>query len=1122
MKKRISAWLLAFVMVLSLLPTTAFAADEDEPTTGEGTEQTTPAPNPTKSVTANADGSYTISLSVTGESDENQPKANVVVVIDVSTSMSFRTGNQTGYYAELSSYYNGYVYYLIDEGYKFYGKVGEDYFELTYRIANGSVNYYYEENGEEKLYENNTFYYWATGNETRIDAAKRAVNSLAKKVLEKNGESGTGVKIALVSFGNTATIVQDATTDPNTIKSAIDGLRIYENVGTNWEAGLAKAQEVEFNNLGADTYVIFVSDGDPTYRGTGSTPQGNGSDDRNGHNYAAAVAEATAMVNAGYKLYTIGAYGNVDKMEQLKTDSKAAGYYRADNTTALEDAFDDILKKIEQGIADAQMTDGLPNGMGATEASAGVDLLTVDTDSFKYYRNGTEDATLPAATYENNAVNWNLESLGVLENGVTYTVKFKVYPTQETLDMIAALKNGEKYEDVVPEAARSYLDKNGNLKTNTTATLSYDDTRTPKAETPVAFNDVPAVEVKAAEKLSVTKVWQGVDTADQTPITLKVKNEENTVVYTAELKEGEWSKEFFISRGIMTGTTVRAAGHDFTIEETVPAEANAYRWEIDAPTYHPMLINGVATMLIKVDATHPAPDGATTYTIDDDEKYYAANDANALTVTNTRRSNLNLTKVVEGTGAPADAEFTFTLTVTDPENENIWFSVRDADNHDVTKEGVVTDATKNVSDKDGSISWWMASGATATLKIQNGWNVRVFNLLTGTTYKITETAQDNFEVESVVLTPDGSADADATDPAAEPAEPANSFEGKITAPNTTYTVTFTNKYTAPAPTTGKLTITKTFKDLPTDLITEDVLKAISIKVEAAAAEGETGSETGTAAGTTETAQPITVTLDKSVKGEDGSTYTLEIKELPFGEYTVTEEAGEAATKIVKDEKTKYILDATTLAPTDGKANVTAGETAEVKITNTYAIDKIGGGPNGDEPDTIPDKYQVTLVYKASPEKGGKVDPKKVVKTLKDGDNYVTEGEVTAESTATANTDYTFKNWTGNGKNSTETKLNHTFDAKGGETYIYTATFTKKDTPKPPVYPTVPLPPVLNTKDHFAYIIGSDDGLVRPNANITRAEVATIFFRMLTDESRNNLWTHHFNENKVILKRLIQV
>lgn len=57
-------------------------------------------------------------------------------------------------------------------------------------------------------------------------------------------------------------------------------------------------------------------------------------------------------------------------------------------------------------------------------------------------------------------------------------------------------------------------------------------------------------------------------------------------------------------------------------------------------------------------------------------------------------------------------------------------------------------------------------------------------------------------------------------------------------------------------------------------------------------------------------------------------------------------------------------------------------------------------------------------------------------------------------------------------------------------------------------------PWLNTEDHYAYIIGySEDGTVRPNANISRAEVATIFFRLLTDEARDQFWmtTNNFSD-----------
>lgn len=47
---------------------------------------------------------------------------------------------------------------------------------------------------------------------------------------------------------------------------------------------------------------------------------------------------------------------------------------------------------------------------------------------------------------------------------------------------------------------------------------------------------------------------------------------------------------------------------------------------------------------------------------------------------------------------------------------------------------------------------------------------------------------------------------------------------------------------------------------------------------------------------------------------------------------------------------------------------------------------------------------------------------------------------------------------------------------------------------------------LNTKDHVAYIIGRPDGTVRPEDAMTRAEAATIFFRLLTEEARAQYWS----------------
>ena len=74
----------------------------------------------------------------------------------------------------------------------------------------------------------------------------------------------------------------------------------------------------------------------------------------------------------------------------------------------------------------------------------------------------------------------------------------------------------------------------------------------------------------------------------------------------------------------------------------------------------------------------------------------------------------------------------------------------------------------------------------------------------------------------------------------------------------------------------------------------------------------------------------------------------------------------------------------------------------------------------------------------------------------------------------------------------------------------TITNTYRYAPYVPVIPTPtptpqPAKPALNTADHYAYLMGYPDGTVRPDGSITRAEATTIFFRLLTEESRSQFW-----------------
>lgn len=80
--------------------------------------------------------------------------------------------------------------------------------------------------------------------------------------------------------------------------------------------------------------------------------------------------------------------------------------------------------------------------------------------------------------------------------------------------------------------------------------------------------------------------------------------------------------------------------------------------------------------------------------------------------------------------------------------------------------------------------------------------------------------------------------------------------------------------------------------------------------------------------------------------------------------------------------------------------------------------------------------------------------------------------------------------------------------EGTSNFSFTNTYTGIDDYYPIIIPTIINKDtgMLNKTDHFAYVIGYPDGTVHPNGQITRAEVATIFFRLLRDEIRDGAFT----------------
>lgn len=958
-------------------------------------------PEHAKLLQDNGDGTYKLLLSITGDAERIPTNANVIVVFDTSSSMNTSTGSSG--YTPTNSTSTG-----------LYGLIDGEYVPLERRGNQWNRTFWYNDvqyTGQRYSYQANT---------SRLVAAENAVNVLAESLLDNNTtENPETIEIAFIDFANTAVIAQQPTTDLAAFEAVVNSRSAgNNNRGTNWEAGLAAALDVDFNDEDT-TYVIFVSDGNPTFRtsANGYTSDynntygvyGSGAEQTENINrsYNAAVDDAQALVNAGYELYTIGVYGNVDRMEGLTTDAgaPAANYYSAANTAALQAALAEILEKIEMaGIADAEFTDPTTSQVEIS-GQPNMEMLEIDTTSFKYYRAGgtnddgsvkynpsantftpvggsaqnigvewtsADDPTPPDATVdeETGMVDWDLSSIGILENGVTYTVTFDVYPSQETYDLIADLKNGKTDYDSLPEEVRKYLVKTGensySLKTNKESPVIYwDDTRDDEGRQSIEVTN-PEPVVTDASAMQVQKIWIGTYYGEEKePLDMQILRDGTLMTDTIHLDTTNgYKNSLYIATGLLRtksdGTIqVLDEGHDYKLLEP---EALSYHWELEAPTKHPMIINGTRTMLIEAedqsvlteDNTYTTSGGKTyyrfggkTYVVDDED--------DALTATNTRRSNLNLKKVVVGDAAPEDAEFTFSIKVItpptyyDPQGEEVWFSVRDADNNTV-KDLEVTGATP----EEGDTGYFhCANASTFTVKMKADWNLRFTNLLTGTTFEITETdLPENFRLqeEGITIAPEETEE----DDQAVIDEDSKKISGTIIQGNETYQVTYTNEYVL-----ADVVIEKTFSGIGESQIPADF--AI----------------TATYGNTSKT---LKITDEDVEKAESGLKYTWKITGLPLDTVVSVSESGTTIDG--------YSL-TTTMDPESGSVTLENPDIYTITLNNTY--EQQWG-------DNIVNKPVFTIQ---------KVDQDNealagVVFTLKNGDTVVWTGSTGSDGTVEAN------------------------------------------------------------------------------------------------------------------------
>ena len=250
-RKKNIALFLAVVMCMSLIPVNAFAVADDGVLL-------------TKTAEKVADRTYEINLGVEGSNVIHRNPIDITLVIDVSTSMR-------------------------DNGRLAMTKAAAENFINEVMALNGST--------------------YDPSKDVRVSIVKfgTVANAYAFQKIG-NGQGNTGWKDSVDSSK-----YNYYTNSPSTAVSEINNLSAPNNNGTNTEAGFmaAKAVADSRNRSNAASYVIFMTDGVPTFRISGSSFGSSNSVRGYGtvtsqEDFNEAVAAGKALKNAGNTVYTVG------------------------------------------------------------------------------------------------------------------------------------------------------------------------------------------------------------------------------------------------------------------------------------------------------------------------------------------------------------------------------------------------------------------------------------------------------------------------------------------------------------------------------------------------------------------------------------------------------------------------------------------------------------------------------------------------------------------------------------------------------------------------------------------------------------------------------------------------
>ena len=398
-------------------------------------------------------------------------------------------------------------------------------------------------------------------NENNRDAnAQKAAKDLAKKLLTGTNSKlppEQQVQMAVVTFSTEASLKQKFTTNVSEINNAVRG---NPDGGTNWEAALKQANDMQGGRRGVKKHIIFLSDGNPTYRTTsysgcysyslwgwtahpeyttpescraqrytwGENPDGGsdgaygaGSSDDYGFNYAAALAEANRRGDAA--LYVVKTSTDANKMADLAEQANAVNGKEFDGTNAanLTKAFDQIYSSITSSakIRVFSITDTLSQWVDPVEF-AGV-VNGTDITQYVTVKNGSIKLTSGyAATYSVDSsgnrtvtVTFNGTDGIVAEKTDVIDVSFKVKPSDAAYTNYASGNNYPNTGDVQTGAASAGQQ---GYYSNADAKLNYCVLTEVNGATSCVRTEAeyphPVVQVKLG-KINITKKWS--DGADK-------------------------------------------------------------------------------------------------------------------------------------------------------------------------------------------------------------------------------------------------------------------------------------------------------------------------------------------------------------------------------------------------------------------------------------------------------------------------------------------------------------------------------------------------------------------------------------------------------------------------------